>query len=130
MCPSRELSAQTHQFVKKLSAQCSDIVSLYELGQEGDDVTDSIGAAIVCGTPGRFVKEIGGYCFFHKININIIKLQNRDVFDELLNLIFKPAVTLAMKGLPSGSYNKSNRKRFYPIKSSKIKRQSNSTAWT
>ena len=61
MCPSRELSAQTHQFVKQLSAQCSDIVSLYELGQEGDDVTDKIGAAIVCGTPGRFVKEFGGY---------------------------------------------------------------------
>ena len=59
VCPSRELSAQTAVFVKRLSVQCSDIVSLYELGQESDEtVTDSIGAAIVCGTPGRFVKAI------------------------------------------------------------------------
>lgn len=59
VCPSRELSAQTASFVKRLSVQCTDIVSLYELGQESDDqVTDSIGAAIVCGTPGRLVKAI------------------------------------------------------------------------
>ena len=59
VCPSRELCAQTYQFLKILTSRCSDFISLYELGNETDS-DDVIGASIVMGTPGRLVKAIKG----------------------------------------------------------------------
>ena len=59
VCPSRELCAQTYQFLKILTSRCSDFISLYELGNETES-DDVIGASIVMGTPGRLVKAIKG----------------------------------------------------------------------
>ena len=59
VCPSRELCAQTYQFLKILTERCSDFISLYELGNETES-DDVIGASIVLGTPGRLVKAIKG----------------------------------------------------------------------
>jgi len=60
VCPSRELCAQTYQFLKILTSRCSDFISLYELGNETNESDDVIGASIVLGTPGRLVKAIKG----------------------------------------------------------------------
>ena len=59
VCPSRELCAQTYQFLKILTSRCSDFISLYELGNETES-DDVIGASIIMGTPGRLVKAIKG----------------------------------------------------------------------
>lgn len=59
VCPSRELCAQTYQFLKILTSRCSDFISLYELGNETES-DDVIGASIILGTPGRLVKAIKG----------------------------------------------------------------------